>query len=65
MDVTNDESDVLLHKSSPELIADLRKSLIPFLWRNKQSGKKQIRAQVRVKEADRLVNLVNYQRSTT
>jgi len=58
MDATNDDQDVLLHRSCPDLIADLQKSLDPFLWRTTTSGRKQARRNVRAKEATRLVNLV-------
>ena len=54
MDVAEKEQDVLLQGSAPTLLADLQRSLKPFLWN--PSGK--IRKRVRVKETDRLVNLV-------
>lgn len=60
MDATNDDTDVLLHRSSPELIADLQKSLPGFLWRTTSGGKRVVRRNVRVREAERLVNLVSY-----
>ncbi len=58
MDAPEDEQDIQLQRSSPELLADLQSSLKPFLWKTTKSGKTQIRKRVRVRETDRLVNLV-------
>ena len=58
MDAAEDDQDVLLQRTSPELLADLQNSIDPFLWKVSKSGKWQIRRRVRVRETDRLVNLV-------
>lgn len=60
MDAPEDEKDVVLERQSADLLADLERSLRPFLWRT-VPGKQQcedIRRKVRVRDADRLVNLV-------
>lgn len=56
MDAAEQEKDVLLQGSAPDLLDNLQKSLKSFLWN--PSGK--IRKRVKVKETDRLVNLVDY-----
>jgi hypothetical protein len=58
MDVPEVEKDVKLQRKSADFIADLSKSLKPFLWKTTKSGRPSIRRRVRVRETDRLVNLV-------
>ncbi|KAH6673464.1 tubulin folding cofactor D C terminal-domain-containing protein [Halenospora varia] len=58
MDASEIDRDVLLQKSSAELLADLETSLEPFLWKTPSSGNPRIRRRVRAREADRLVGLV-------
>ena len=58
MDAPENEQDIQLQRSSPELLADLQSSLRSFLWKTTKLGKIQIRKRVRVRETDRLVNLV-------
>ncbi|RDL35861.1 uncharacterized protein BP5553_06473 [Venustampulla echinocandica] len=58
MDAPEDDRDVLLQRSSAELLADLESSLKPFLWKTTVSGKVQIRRGVRIRETNRLVDLL-------
>lgn len=58
MDASNDDQDIVLQRSSPELLADLLGSLDHFLWRITKNEKRQIRRRVRVRETDRLISLV-------
>ncbi|KAG0649301.1 Tubulin-folding cofactor D [Hyphodiscus hymeniophilus] len=58
MDAPEDDQDVKLQRASHELLADLGASLNPFLWKRTQSGRRKIRRRVRVREADRLVALL-------
>jgi len=58
MDAPEDEQDVKLQRKAADFIADLSKSLHPFLWKTTKSGKEGIRRRVRVRDTDRLVNLV-------
>ena len=60
MDATGDR-DIGLHKSSPEIINELRKSLPRFLFKSKtQDGEKVtvVRRVVRQTETDELLTLV-------
>lgn len=58
MDASEVDRDVLLQKSSAELLVDLETSLKPFLWKTPSSGNPRVRRRVRAREADRLVGLV-------
>ena len=58
MDATEDEGDVKLQRASADLLADLQRSLHPFLWQKLPSGAERIRRRVRIRERDRLVALV-------
>jgi hypothetical protein len=59
MDVAEVDKDVQLQKQSAEYLADLERSLPPFLWRVGREGHCQsIRQDVRVRDTDRLVDLV-------
>jgi hypothetical protein len=58
MDAPEDEQDVKLQRKAADLIADLSKSLGPFLWKATKSGRSATRRRVRIRDTDRLVNLV-------
>lgn len=58
MDAPEDDRDVLLQRSSADLLGDLESSLKPFLWKTAVSGKTRIRRAVRIRETNRLVDLV-------
>jgi len=57
MDASEDD-DIKLQRKAADFIEDLSQSLKPFLWKTTKSGKTAIRRRVRVRDADRLVNLV-------
>jgi hypothetical protein len=57
MDASEDE-DIKLQRKAADFIEDLSQSLKPFLWKTIKSGRTAIRRRVRVRDADRLVNLV-------
>jgi tubulin-specific chaperone D len=57
MDAPEDEQDVKLQRKAADFIADLEKWLEPFLWKTAKS-RRAIRRRVRVRDTDRLVNLV-------
>jgi hypothetical protein len=63
MDLGELEQDEKLYRASPELLLDFKTSLGPLLWTTSRSGRIQIRQQVRVKDTDRLVGLVELQLS--
>lgn len=58
MDAPEDEQDVKLQRKAADFIEDLSKSLYPFLWKKTKSGRAVTRRRVRVRDTDRLVNLV-------
>ncbi|KAE9364067.1 hypothetical protein N431DRAFT_390307 [Stipitochalara longipes BDJ] len=58
MDAPEDEQDVKLQRKATDFITDLSKSLHPFLWKTTKSGRTAIRRRVRVRDTDRLVNLL-------
>ncbi|PMD47951.1 hypothetical protein L207DRAFT_479337 [Hyaloscypha variabilis F] len=58
MDAPEDEQDVKLQRKATDFISDLSKSLHPFLWKTTKSGRTAIRRRVRVRDTDRLVNLL-------
>ncbi|KAH8820117.1 tubulin folding cofactor D C terminal-domain-containing protein [Xylogone sp. PMI_703] len=58
MDAAEEDQDVKLQRASAELIADLHRSLQPFLWKTTTDGKLHIRRRVRSREADRLIALL-------
>lgn len=61
MDAAEDEKDVVLERQSADLLADLERSLRPFLWRTVRGEQREgIRRRVRVRDTDRLVNLVRH-----
>ncbi len=61
MDATGDQ-DLKVQKSSPELIAELRKSLAHLLWKSKKNGFSpvagEVRRLVRRSKTDQLIKLV-------
>jgi hypothetical protein len=60
MDAAEDEKDVQLQRQSAELLADLESSIRPFLWRVVRGEQCDgIRRKVRIRDTDRLVNLVS------
>ncbi|KUJ17224.1 uncharacterized protein LY89DRAFT_669630 [Mollisia scopiformis] len=58
MDAAEDDQDVKLQRASADLLADFQSSITPFLWKTRKSGKTQIRDQVRSRDTERLVNLL-------
>lgn len=59
MDATEDEKDDQLQRQSADLVADLERSIRPFLWKKVQGGKcTGIRRKVTARETERLVALV-------
>jgi hypothetical protein len=54
MDAVEVEGDVKLQKASAELLADLTRSLPPFLRKPDGAGKQQLRSRVRKLETYRL-----------
>ena len=64
MDAPEEDLDIKLQKISADLIADLDKSLGPFLRTPKQQqqqhdGKKPVRSRVRTRETERLISTVH------
>ena len=65
MDAPEEDLDIKLQKISGDLIADLDKSLRPFLRTPKQQqqqqhdGKKTVRSRVRTRETERLISTVH------
>jgi len=57
-DAPEEDKDVVLQRSSAESLRDLKDSLEGFLWKTTKSREKEIRNRVRVKDTNRLVNLV-------
>lgn len=57
-DAPEEDKDVVLQRSSAESLRDVKDSLEGFLWTTTKSGGRKIRRRVRVKDTDRLVNLV-------
>ncbi|OBT95009.1 hypothetical protein VE01_07533 [Pseudogymnoascus verrucosus] len=58
MDAAEDDRDIKLQKLSSTFIADFELSLQPFLYRTTADGTAKVRRNVRAREADRLVGLL-------
>ncbi|OBT66189.1 hypothetical protein VE03_05137 [Pseudogymnoascus sp. 23342-1-I1] len=58
MDAAEDDRDIKLQKLSSTFIADFELSLHPFLYRTTADGVPKVRRNVRAREADRLVGLL-------
>ncbi|OBT50403.1 hypothetical protein VE04_09426, partial [Pseudogymnoascus sp. 24MN13] len=58
MDAAEDDRDIKLQKLSSTFIADFELSLQPFLYRTTADGTPKVRRNVRAREADRLVGLL-------
>ncbi|OBT91267.1 hypothetical protein VE02_00353 [Pseudogymnoascus sp. 03VT05] len=58
MDAAEDDRDIKLQKLSSSFIADFELSLHPFLYRTTPDGTPKVRRNVRAREADRLVGLL-------
>jgi tubulin-specific chaperone D len=58
METAGEEQEIRLQRASADLLADLERSLRPFLWRTPANGESRIRRKVRFREIRRLLTLV-------